>query len=156
MDGEDDMIYDSPPYYHDEEERLQHQYQLQQQQQQHHHSQYQHHNQQQQYSSYQQNVHPQGRPLVFAGKGGYANLPASSSSSSSHHSSQEQEQAEEALRARITTKVQTEAQSSKKDLHRRYAIPTVIATRTGLANPSLLLVLKFTPPSPLQPRINPR
>ncbi|KAF9101498.1 hypothetical protein BGX29_005543 [Mortierella sp. GBA35] len=103
MDGEDDMIYDSPPYYHDEEERLQHQYQLQQQQQQHHHSQYQHHNQQQQYSSYQQNVHPQGRPLVFAGKGGYANLPASSSSSSSHHSSQEQEQAEEALRASLST-----------------------------------------------------
>ncbi|KAG0274290.1 hypothetical protein BGZ95_009936 [Linnemannia exigua] len=95
MDGEDDMIYDSPPYYHDEEERLQHQYQLQQQQQQ----------QQQhlQYHSHQQHsYHPQGRPLAFAGKGDYASLPVSSSSSS-HHSSQEQEQAEEALRASLST-----------------------------------------------------
>ena len=94
MDGEDDMIYDSPPYYHDEEELLQQQYQ----QQQHHHQQnLQYHNQ----HSYQQqhHQHPQGRPLAFAGKGDYAGLPASSSSSS-HHSSQEQEQAEEALRAR--------------------------------------------------------
>ncbi|KAH7036994.1 hypothetical protein BKA57DRAFT_474822 [Linnemannia elongata] len=97
MDGEDDMIYDSPPYYNDEEELLQHQYQ---QQQLHHQQHLQYHNQ----HSYQQqhHPHPQGRPLAFAGKGDYASLPASSSSSS-HHSSQEQEQAEEALRASLST-----------------------------------------------------
>ncbi|KAG9070370.1 Minichromosome maintenance domain-containing protein 2 [Linnemannia hyalina] len=97
MDGEDDMIYDSPPYYYDEEELLQHQYQ---QQQLLHQQQIQYHNQ----HSYQQqhHQHPPGRPLAFAGKGDYAGFPASSSSSS-HHSSQEQEQAEEALRASLST-----------------------------------------------------
>ncbi|KAF9113606.1 hypothetical protein BGX27_001196 [Mortierella sp. AM989] len=90
MDGEDDMIYDTPPYYHYEDEHLQ--YQQAHPQQPHPHHPY----QQQQSHSHQMQ---QGRPLAFGGKGDYTGLP-SSSASSSHHSLQDQEQVEEALRAR--------------------------------------------------------
>ncbi|KAF8927131.1 hypothetical protein BGZ58_010613 [Dissophora ornata] len=90
MDGEDDMIYDTPPYYHYEDE---HPPQSQHIQQHLHHHPYQ---QQQQPHSHQLQ---QSRSLAFAGKGDFASLP-SSSTSSSHHSLQEQEQVEEALRAR--------------------------------------------------------
>ena len=93
MDGEDDMIYDTPPYYHYEDE---HPPQHQQHPPQHlHHHPYQQQLQLQPHSHQMQ----QSRSLAFAGKGDFASLP-SSSTSSSHHSLQEQEQVEEALRAR--------------------------------------------------------
>ncbi|KAF9167949.1 hypothetical protein BGX21_000926 [Mortierella sp. AD011] len=88
MDGEDDMIYDTPPYYHYEDEHQQYQ---------HAHSQSHH--------PYQQQQIQQGRSLAFAGKGDYTSLP--SSASSSHHSLQEQEQVEEALRASLSTLLAT-------------------------------------------------
>ncbi|KAF9352262.1 hypothetical protein BGX26_009895 [Mortierella sp. AD094] len=89
MDGEDDMIYDTPPYYHYEDEHQQYQQA---------HPQPHHPYQQQQSNSHQIQ---QGRPLAFAGKGDYTGLP--SSASSSHHSLQDQEQVEEALRASLST-----------------------------------------------------
>ncbi|KAF8980359.1 hypothetical protein BGZ46_004323 [Entomortierella lignicola] len=87
MDGEDDMIYDTPPYYHYGDELQQH---------------HQAHSQQS-YHSYQQqsSPHQHARPLAFAGKGDYTSLP--SSTSSSYPSLQDQEQVEEALRASLST-----------------------------------------------------
>ncbi|KAG0226998.1 hypothetical protein BGX31_007133 [Mortierella sp. GBA43] len=85
MDGEDDMIYDTPPYYSYEDDHPQ--------QQQHAHL----------HTNHQQHVPRQmqpGRPLAFAGRGDYTGFPTSSSASSSIHSLQEQDQVEEALRAR--------------------------------------------------------
>ncbi|KAF9434129.1 hypothetical protein BGZ76_008516 [Entomortierella beljakovae] len=86
MDGEDDMIYDTPPYYHYEDEH----------QQNHSHHPYQQQQQQQQQSN---------RQLGFSGKGDYTGLP--SSASSSHHSLQDQDQVEEALRASLSTLLAT-------------------------------------------------
>ncbi|KAG0012981.1 hypothetical protein BGZ80_011378 [Entomortierella chlamydospora] len=112
MDGEDDMIYDTPPYYHYEDEHQQYQ---------HAHSQSHH--------PYQQQQIQQGRSLAFAGKGDYTSLP--SSASSSHHSLQEQEQVEEALRAssRDYDSASSDSEATRQKAYRRGILSTGQPTR---------------------------
>jgi len=82
MDGEDDMIYDTPPYYsYEDDHPLRHQQQL-------HHA------------KPRPRQKQQGRPLASS-----RNDFTLSSMSSSTHSLQEQDQVEEALRARYCASV---------------------------------------------------
>ncbi|KAF9332084.1 Minichromosome maintenance domain-containing protein 2 [Podila minutissima] len=95
MDGEDDLMFDSPPYYHFEDEHSHRQYPNHQMQ---HHIQHQ--------------MQRQSRSQSFAGKSAGPDLPAMSSSTSSlsssrHGRERDQEQVEEALRASLSTLLAT-------------------------------------------------
>ncbi|KAG0354635.1 hypothetical protein BG005_006325 [Podila minutissima] len=95
MDGEDDLMFDSPPYYHFEDE--------------HSHRQHPNHQMQQ---HIQHQMQQQSRSQSFAGKSAGPDLPAMSSSTSSlsssrHGRERDQEQVEEALRASLSTLLAT-------------------------------------------------
>ncbi|KFH65582.1 hypothetical protein MVEG_09058 [Podila verticillata NRRL 6337] len=95
MDGEDDMMFDSPPYYHFEDEHAHH-----------------HHPNHQMQQHIQHQMQQQSRSHSFAGKSAGPDLPAMSSSTSSlsssrHGRERDQEQVEEALRASLSTLLAT-------------------------------------------------
>ncbi|KAG0040134.1 Minichromosome maintenance domain-containing protein 2 [Podila clonocystis] len=95
MDGEDDMMFDSPPYYHFEDERS-----------------HQHHPNHQMQQHIQHQMQQQSRSQRFASRSAGPDLPAMSSSTSSisssrHGRERDQEQVEEALRASLSTLLAT-------------------------------------------------
>ncbi|KAF9583529.1 hypothetical protein BGW38_009257, partial [Lunasporangiospora selenospora] len=113
MDGEDDMVFDTPPYYHYEDDHLPG----------HLHGQYPQH--------YTQSIPPpgQGRSMGLGGKSDFATMSTSASAQ------QEQEQAEEALRASLSTLLATGPRPRYKQRRHRPRKIYTVDSRSSRSSP---------------------
>ncbi|KAG0335592.1 hypothetical protein BG004_008393 [Podila humilis] len=136
MDGEDDMMFDSPPYYNYEDHHHHHP---------NHHPQHQHyHTQSQQLDQHlqQQNQQHAARSLHFPVKpssssSSSCDIPAgpSSTSSSRHGRERDQEQVEEALRASLSTLLATGPRPKFKQRRNRPRKIYTVDTRSQRSSP---------------------
>ncbi|KAF9429594.1 hypothetical protein BGZ94_010182 [Podila epigama] len=126
MDGEDDMMFDSPPYYHFEDEHPGHQ---------HYPGHHAHHPYQYSVQGRSLNISSRATPTATAEPQTLSSSTTSIASSSRHGRERDQEQVEEALRASLSTLLATGPRPKFKQRRNRPRKIYTVDTRSQRSSP---------------------